>query len=247
MMPAGTTPSRFVVLLLVAPASAGTQFWPRRPRPLALQRFISKHAATEPNAPDVAGRTEPGQQDGDVPRGYHARRMTRVVPRGDYAKAKRCVVEWGGDPSPSATSFVARGETSGGALQLATVARAYGRVLWVVNPVRESYAVDVKAPPPRDPAWKRLPPGRRYACAAYTTLGRHLLAGEERLSVVETKDAVVVDILSVSRGRGLGRAVFPLIGPMQRRFFETQLDLVEAACAPQYFDGGVLRRGAGLL
>ena len=47
---------------------------------------------------------------------------------------------------------------------------------------------------------------RRYACAAYTTLGRHLLAGEERLSVVDQGDSIVVDILSVSRGRGFGSA-----------------------------------------
>ena len=68
------------------------------------------------------------------------------------------------------------------------------------------------------------------ACAAYTTLGRHLLAGEERLSVVDQGDCIVVDILSVSRGRGFGRLIFPFIGPMQRRFFRAQLDVVEASC-----------------
>ena len=57
-----------------------------------------------------------------------------------------------------------------------------------------------------------------------------LLAGEERLSVVDQGDCIVVDILSVSRGRGFGRLIYPLIGPMQRRFFRAQLDLVEAAC-----------------
>ena len=66
-------------------------------------------------------------------------------------------------------------------MQLATVARAYTGLMWVVNPVRESYAVDVNKAVPADPEWKRLPTGRRYACAAYTTLGRHLLAGEERV------------------------------------------------------------------
>ena len=128
-----------------------------------------------------------------------------------------------------ATSFVAVGDRSGGVLQMATVARAYGRMVWVVNPVRESYAVDVNSKTPADPEWKRLPTGRRYACAAYTTLGRHLLAGEERLSVVDQGDTIVVDILSVSRGRGFGRLIYPLIGPMQRRFFRAQLDVVEAA------------------
>ena len=216
--------------LLVAPALAGTQFWPRRPTPLKLQRFIARHATARPNAPDVVKSTEPGTGD-VIPRGCHARRLERVVPGGDYARAKACVLEWGGAPDEKATSFVAVGDRSGGVLQLATVARAYGRLAWVVNPVRESYAVDVNSKAPdNDPAWKRLPSGRRYACAAYTTLGRHLLAGEERLSVVDCGDSIVVDILSVSRGRGFGRLIYPLIGPMQRRFFRAQLDLVEAAC-----------------
>ena len=73
--------------------------------------------------------------------------MERVVPRGDYAKATACVLAWGGEPDKKATSFVCVGEgregRSGGVLQLATVARAYTGLMWVVNPVRESYAVDV--------------------------------------------------------------------------------------------------------
>ena len=226
--------SAMLVLVLVAPALAGTQFWPRRPSPLKLQRFIARHATARPNAPDVIKSTEPGNDKDKVPRGCHARRLQRVVPRGDYAKARACVLAWGGEPDKKATSFVCVGEgregRSGGVLQLATVARAYTGLAWVVNPVRESYAVDVNAKTPDDPAWKRLPSGRRYACAAYTTLGRHLLAGEERLSVVDCGDSIVVDILSVSRGRGFGRLIYPLIGPMQRRFFRAQLDVVEAAC-----------------
>ena len=222
------------MLALVAhTALAGTQFWPRRPTPLKLQRFIWRHATARPNAPDVVKSTEPGQ-DAAIPRGCHARRLQRVIERGDYTRARACVLAWGGDPSPTATSFVCVGEgregRSGGVLQMATVARAYTGLMWVVNPVRESYAVDVNKAVPNDPEWKRLPSGRRYACAAYTTLGRHLLAGEERLSVVDRGDCVVVDILSVSRGRGFGRLIYPLIGPMQRRFFRAQLDLVEAAC-----------------
>ena len=218
-----------LVLVLVAPALAGTQFWPRRPSPLKLQRFIARHATARPNAPDVIKSTEPGTDKDKVPRGCHARRLVRVVPRGDYARAKACVLAWGGEPDKKATSFVCVGEGSG-VLQMATVARAYTGLMWVVNPVRESYAVDIQQRPPADPAWKRLPSGRRYACAAYTTLGRHLLAGEERLSVVDCGDSIVVDILSVSRGRGFGRLIYPLIGPMQRRFFKTQLDVVEASC-----------------
>ena len=228
-----TMSMRARLLALATPALAGTQFWPRRPTPLKLQRFIARHATARPNTPDVIKSTEPGHGS-DIPLGCHARRLQREIPRGDYAKARACVLEWGGAPDKKATSFVCVGEgregRSGGVLQMATVARAYGRMAWVVNPVRESYAVDVNAKTPDDPAWKRLPTGRRYACAAYTTLGRHLLAGEERLSVVDCGDSIVVDILSVSRGRGFGRLIFPFIGPMQRRFFRAQLDLVEAAC-----------------
>ncbi len=223
-----------VLALVAQTALAGTQFWPRRPTPLKLQHFIARHATARPNAPDVVKSTEPGSAD-NIPRGCHARRLERVVPGGDYRKARACVLAWGGAPDEKATSFVCVGEgregRSGGVLQMATVARAYTGMAWVVNPVRESYAVDIQQRPPADPAWKRLPTGRRYACAAYTTLGRHLLAGEERLSVVDCGDSVVVDILSVSRGRGLGRLVYPLIGPMQRRFFRAQLDVVEAACS----------------
>ena len=221
-------------LVLVAPALAGTQFWPRRPTQLKLQRFIARHATARPNAPDVIKSTEPGRDKDNVPRGCHTRRLERVIPGGDYARAKACVLAWGGEPDKKATSFVCVGEgregRSGGVLQLATVARAYTGLAWVVNPVRESYAVDIRQKPPADPEWKRLPSGRRYACAAYTTLGRHLLAGEERLSVVDQGDCIVVEILSVSRGRGFGRLIYPLIGQMQRRFFKTQLDVVEAAC-----------------
>ena len=56
-------------LVLVAPALAGTQFWPRRPSPLKLQRFIARHATARPNAPDVIKSTEPGNDKDKVPRG----------------------------------------------------------------------------------------------------------------------------------------------------------------------------------
>ena len=115
---------------------------------------------------------------------------------------------------------------------MATVARTYGRVAWVVNPVRETYAVSETRKPPAagEPDWRRLPAGDAYCAAAYTTLGRHLLAGEERLAVVRDGGDVVVHILSASRGNGFfGALVFPFVGPMQRKFFDVQLDAVEAA------------------
>ena len=78
------------------------------------------------NAPDVVKSTEPGQEAA-LPRGCHARRLARVVPGGDYARAQACVLAWGGAPDKKATSFVCVGEgregRSGGVLQMATVAR----------------------------------------------------------------------------------------------------------------------------
>ena len=116
-------------LVLVAPALAGTQFWPRRPSPLKLQRFIARHATARPNAPDVIKSTEPGT-DKDKCQAAATRGVWSASYRGgDYAKAKACVLAWGGEPDKKATSFVCVGEgregRSGGVLQLATVARAY--------------------------------------------------------------------------------------------------------------------------
>ena len=78
--PAGLKFGAMRVLVLVAPALAGTQFWPRRPSPLKLQRFIARHATARPNAPDVIKSTEPGNDKDKVPRGCHARCLERVVP-----------------------------------------------------------------------------------------------------------------------------------------------------------------------
>jgi len=218
---------RLAVALLLAGARASTEFWLRRPQTPALQRFMAKHAACEPNAAALAALTLPGAAGAALPRGFHARQRSRRVAGGDFAAASAAVLAWRGDAA-AAPCFVARG--AGGAM--ATVARTYGRAAWVVNPVRETYAVSETRKPPAagEPDWRRLPAGDAYCAAAYTTLGRHLLAGEERLAVVRDGGDVVVHILSASRGNGfLGALVFPFVGPMQRKFFDVQLDAVEAA------------------
>jgi uncharacterized protein (UPF0548 family) len=93
---------------------------------------------------------------------------------------------------------------------LATVA-SLGPVwlpLWVFNPCRKVYM-------------ENRP---RTSAVSYATLERHLIAGEERMSVVwKADDTVIFQVVSLSRGAGwLGRLLFPWLGPEQRRFFEEQ-------------------------
>ena len=53
---------------------------------------------------------------------------------------------------------------------------------------------------------------------------------DERRRAIDRERRAGTVPASVSRGRGFGRLIFPFIGPMQRRFFRAQLDVVEAAC-----------------
>jgi uncharacterized protein (UPF0548 family) len=74
--------------------------------------------------------------------------------------------------------------------------------------------------------------GLTYTSTAYATLQGHLLSGEERVSVAlhdAPSSKVVVEVLSYSRPtKGpLGRLVFPLIKPMQERFFNDQVTTLE--------------------
>ena len=59
-------------------ASAGTEFWVFRPRPAPLASFIKKHTSTEPNAPEIAQLSRPGDAR-PLPRGFHARKLSRRV------------------------------------------------------------------------------------------------------------------------------------------------------------------------
>lgn len=78
--------------------------------------------------------------------------------------------------------------------------------LFVINPVHVVYEVK----------------NSRRSSTAYATLTGHLLAGEERVTVlIDGGDAVVVEILSFSRPAPTlrGKCIWPLIGRMQQRFF----------------------------
>ena len=86
--------------------------------------------------------------------------------------------------------------------------------LFVINPVHVVY--DVK--------------NSRRSSTAYATLTGHLLAGEERVTVlIDGGDAVVVEILSFSRPAPTlkGKFIWPLIGRMHERFFLAEIHHLE--------------------
>jgi len=84
--------------------------------------------------------------------------------------------------------------------------------LFVVNPVHVVYEV-------KD---SRIVPNCLFTTAAFATLTGHLLAGEERVTVlIDVGGAVAVEILSYSRPAPSikGKFIWPLIGRTQQQFF----------------------------
>mmetsp|Transcript_8627 Transcript_8627/g.14064 ORF Transcript_8627/g.14064 Transcript_8627/m.14064 type:complete len:262 (-) Transcript_8627:24-809(-) len=91
--------------------------------------------------------------------------------------------------------------------------------LFVVSPVHVVYEV-------KD---ARSIPRCLFSSTAYATLSGHLLAGEERVTVVWRKgmgDAVDIEIVSFSRAAPSigGKLIWPLIGRMQKQFFLSEMD-----------------------
>jgi uncharacterized protein (UPF0548 family) len=162
--------------------------------------------------------------------------MQRIISNGDFDAAAAAVLDWGSrEASFKAKCFVARDASSH---QMATCAQTYLPQVWCVNPVFQTYSVAQRLTRRHvlRNDWAALPHGAtRIAAVAYTTQQGHLLAGEERLSVAQGPDgALVVQVLSVSRGAGLrGKIVYPFIGPMQQSFFREQLDVVSEAARPK--------------
>lgn len=77
-------------------------------------------------------------------------------------------------------------------------------------------------------------PSTTYSSTAYATCKGHWLRGEERLTVAHRDDGNVdVELVSFSKhGNSLwGRMVWPFIGPLQGRFFESQMDALQAVAA----------------
>ncbi|KAL3827221.1 hypothetical protein ACHAXA_006776 [Cyclostephanos tholiformis] len=93
--------------------------------------------------------------------------------------------------------------------------------LFVINPVHVVYEVKNS---------RRLVPTSLCSSTAYATLTGHLLAGEERVTVLlDAGDAVSVEILSFSRPTTTlkGKFIWPLIRGMQRRFFLAEIHHLE--------------------
>jgi len=125
--------------------------------------------------------------------------------------------------------------------RLVTLSRIGKSPLWIMNPCRVVYdLVDVRGR------------GSTYTSTAYSTLHGHLLAGEERVTVViedERASGVInfagvekntgvseggnrdvyIEILSCSRPTPslLGRMVFPFVKNWQERFFMEEMDTLE--------------------
>lgn len=132
-----------------------------------------------------------------------------------------------------------------GGRRLATYTRVF-RSKWLprlycVNPVNVVYdLVDQRGP------------STTYTSTAYATCKGHWLRGEERLTVAHRDDGNVdVEIVSYSKhGNTLwGRMVWPFVGPLQGRFFESQMKALEHV-AEQHSDAneeGVHVMGATLM
>lgn len=146
------------------------------------------------------------------------------------------------------------GDKDGVGRGVATVAQTFAKFLWVLNPCRQVYAdrdLGVAFPPGLE---KFLPAGSaerfegegggrrgskdKLSQIAYATVEGHLLRGEERLLVAwDGKERgprgrgggeVRFEVYSISSGApGLGQVLFPLVAPMQRRYFQAQVDAMK--------------------
>ena len=103
--------------------------------------------------------------------------------------------------------------------------------LYTINPVTVVYnVVDQRASSTSSPGGGG---GTTYTATAYATEAGHLLRGEERVTVChrDRDDSVEVEILSLSHAAGGFRAqlVWPLIGRLQRTFFQQQMNALQQA------------------
>jgi uncharacterized protein (UPF0548 family) len=102
------------------------------------------------------------------------------------------------------------------------------KLLFVINPVHVVYEV-------KDDSHQI--PNCLFSSTAYATLTGHLLAGEERVTVViDAGDAVAVEILSFSRPAPSikGKCIWPLIGRMQQQFFLSEIHHLDRIAKNKY-------------
>uniref|UniRef100_A0A7S2HS29 DUF1990 domain-containing protein n=1 Tax=Haptolina brevifila TaxID=156173 RepID=A0A7S2HS29_9EUKA len=137
-----------------------------------------------------------------------------------YAAASRLLRKWKMHEGSATTGISALydGSTPLPGSAVVTWARM-APLVWVLNPCRVV----------RPAAGLAMPPGggqcvRRSTAVAYATTEGHLIAGVEHMRVTFSRDGTVAfQVHSVSHGAGfVGRALFPLLAPAQRRFFHEQ-------------------------
>ena len=171
---------------------------PAPPTPAALYRYACR---TAPHSREINHNFADCPLDADTARVI---RITGSLGNGKqcYRRAKKMLLEWRMHEGSDTTGVM---HTANGAV--VTWSRMLPGLL-VFNPCRE------------------LAPmvGRRHATVAYATTRGHLLAGTERMSVRwDLNGEVCFELLSVSRGAGVGRFLFPFLAPAQHRFFKEQL------------------------
>ena len=144
-------------------------------------------------------------------------RLTGNLGRGRaaYRRAAKHLLEWRMHGA-STTTGVWR-DDQGALITYAKMAPG----VWVLNPCR------TLSPPPVA--------GRRETTVAYATTRGHLIAGVELMTVTLSADGAVSFVVdSRSRGAGLvGRAIFPLLGSSQRRFFSEQVRCMEVLASSE--------------
>jgi len=163
-----------------------------------------------------------------------------------YEKAREGLRSWRMQEGSEETGLVRGRERGEGGREgrragVVTLARMYGGMVWVMNPCCVAYEVfdrkDIEGGREGErEGGKKGGRARVWSAVAYATVGRHLIAGEERMRVIwypkqrrrgkrrEGEDEVWFEVLSLARGNGwAGWLLFPLNKRLQTKFFQDQL------------------------
>jgi len=186
-----------------------------------------------------------------------------------YERAREGLRKWRMQEGSEETGLVrgregGKGGREGGRAGVVTLARVYGGRAWVMNPCCVAYELfDRKdreggreggnegGQMGGEEGGREGGRARVWSAVAYATMGRHLIAGEERMRVVwypkeggreggrEGEDEVWFEVLSVARGNGwVGKLLFPLNKGMQTKFFQDQLRGMERVVREGGREGG---------
>ena len=211
------------LLLTIFQLGSATQLLGCRPDSKHIETFLASIASRSHNH-DFVGLVSISEDTTRPLRGLRPlelRRLEYVATLGHgrpcYRRARRQLLEWrmheGGD-----SSVHTRGRIDDPLATLAPMPHPKRAWCWVLNPCR----VTVREC------------GRQASAVGYATLNGHLIAGEERMSVVldPRSGEVSFRVVSLSRGAGAhGRLLFPWLGGSQRRFFREQVDCMVRSAA----------------